>query len=226
VPTHEPWGREGRPTALMYFREPSGNQFELYCQSGLPGRPLRLGHRAGGDYVIDFPALCYSRLQPPADKGASLPDVRPQGFNHMTVPVRDMYEGKRFWVEVLGGVVVLDLPDHITTRVGGADIGMANHAGGWTAADAEYPHYTFLVRAEDLLPLKRRLEAYGIPTHEVWTRNGVDAAMYFRDPSGNLWELYCERGFAGSVRRGVSAGGDYVVDVAALNYDRWNDPGA
>src|SRR5262249_53251903 len=119
VPTHDPWGRQGQPTALMYFRGPSGNQFELYCRNGLPSMTVRLGHRAGGDYVIDFPSLCYSALQPPADKGVSLPDVRPQGFNHMTVPVRDMYESKRFFVEVLGGVVVLDLPEHITTRVGG-----------------------------------------------------------------------------------------------------------
>src|SRR5262245_10638879 len=69
VPTHDPWGRKGQPTALMYFREPSGNQFELYCRNGLPSMTLRLGHRAGGDYVIDFPSLCYSALQPPADKG-------------------------------------------------------------------------------------------------------------------------------------------------------------
>ena len=49
--------------------------------------------------------------------------------------------------------------------------------------------------------------------------------MYFRDPTGNLWELYCERGFTGSVRRTPSAGGDYVPDLPALSYEHWNDPG-
>ena len=48
--------------------------------------------------------------------------------------------------------------------------------------------------------------------------------MYFRDPSGTLWELYCESGFKGVARRGVSAGGDYLPDVKALNYDTWKDP--
>jgi len=64
-----------------------------------------------------------------------------------------------------------------------------------------------------------------VPTHDICTRNGRDASMYFRDPSGNLFELYCESGFAGEVRRAASAGGDYAPDVRALNYASWNDPG-
>ncbi len=143
----------------------------------------------------------------------------------MTLPVRDMHEGKRFWVAAVGGSVLFELPDHITVRVGGADIGQSPTNHGWTAPDAEYPHYTLLVKPEDLIPLKERLESYAIPTHDIWTRNGTDAAMYFRSPSGNLWEFYCESGFQGAVRRGVSAGGDFTPDVKALNYDSWKDPG-
>jgi catechol 2,3-dioxygenase-like lactoylglutathione lyase family enzyme len=225
VPTHDPWGRQNRPQALMYFRDPSGNQFELYCAGGFTAVPLRLGARAGGDYVIDFPALCYTALHPPVTPDPERPRHRPMGFSHMTLPVRDMHESKRFLVAVLGGEVAFELPDHVTVKVGGAEIGMAPHPGGWTAPDAEYPHYTFLVKPEDLLPLRERLQAHGVPTTEVWTRDGVDAALYFRDPSGNLWELYCERGFQGPTRRAPSAGGDYVPDVQALNYDAWQDPG-
>ncbi len=224
VPTHDPWGRKNRPHALMYFRDPSGNEFEMFCPSGFNAAPLKLGARAGGDYVIDFASLCYSSLQLPSNE-AELPKVRPGGFNHMTLPVRDMYEGKRFWLATLGGKVALELPDHITVLVGGAEVGMATTTHGWTAADAEYPHYTFLVKPEDLVPLKGRLGTYGIPTSEIWTRNGADTAMYFRDPSGNLWELRCESGFEGAVRRGVSAGGDYAPNVKALNYEVWKDPG-
>jgi hypothetical protein len=62
APTHDPWGRMNRPHTLMYFRDPSGNQFESFCPSGFNAVPLRLGHRACGDYVIDFAALCYSAL--------------------------------------------------------------------------------------------------------------------------------------------------------------------
>lgn len=224
VPTHDPWGRMNRPHALMYFRDPSGNQFELFCPSGFNAVPLRLGSRAGGDYVIDFAALCYSKLQKPGTE-TNLPNVGPGGYNHMTLPVRDMHEAKRFFVTVLGGKVAFERPEHITVIVGGAEIGLSSEAGGWTAADAEYPHYTFFVKSEHLIPLKQRLENYGIPTSDVWSRNGIDAAMYFRDPSGTLWELYCESGFKGAVRRGVSADGDYMPNVTALNYGAWKDPG-
>ena len=224
VPTHDPWGRKGRPAALMYFRDPSGNQFELYCAEGFNAVPLKSGARAGGDYVIDFAGLNYRSLQPPADK-SKLPKVRPQGFNHMTLPVRDMQEGKRFWVSAVGGTMLFELPDHVTVVVGGEQIGQSNAKGGWTAPDAEYPHYTLHVKPEDLIPLKERLESYGVPTHDIWTRNGTDAAMYFRSPTGNLWQFYCESGFKGTVRQGVSAGGDYTPDVKTLNYDSWKDPG-
>jgi catechol 2,3-dioxygenase-like lactoylglutathione lyase family enzyme len=224
VPTHDPWGRMNRPHALMYFRDPSGNQFELFCPSGFNAVPLRLGHRAGGDYRIDFPALCYSTLRMPASQ-TNLPAVYPKGYNHMTLPVRDMHEGKRFFVATLGGRVALERPAHITAVVGGAEVGLSSEAGGWTAPDAEYPHYTFFVRSHDLIPLKQRLESYGVPTSEIWTRNGTDAAIYLRDPSGNLWELYCESGFKGAVLRAPSVGGAYTPDVKALNYSEWKDPG-
>lgn len=225
VPTHDPWGRQNRPHALMYFRDPSGNQFELFCPSGFNAAPLRLGHRAGGDYVIDFAALCYRALQTPAAGEARLPNVRPKGYNHMTLPVRDMHEAKRFFVATLGGTVAFERPAHITVIVGGAEIGLSSESGGWTAADAEYPHYTFFAKPEDLAAVKRRIEAHGVPTSATWSRKGSDAAVYFRDPSGNLWELYCETGFKGAARRGVSAGGDYLPDVKALNYHAWKDPG-
>jgi catechol 2,3-dioxygenase-like lactoylglutathione lyase family enzyme len=225
VPTHDPWGRQSRPHALMYFRDPSGNQFELFCPSGFNAVPLRLGHRAGGDYVIDFASLCYGALRAPATNTAELPNVRPGGYNHMTLPVRDMHEAKRFFVAALGGTVALERPAHITVVVGGAEIGLSSETRGWTAADAEYPHYTFLVVPQDLAALKQRIEAYDVPTSEIWSRNGSDAELYFRDPSGNLWELCCESGFKGTVRRRVSAGSNYAPDVTALNYDAWKDPG-
>jgi catechol 2,3-dioxygenase-like lactoylglutathione lyase family enzyme len=224
VPTHDPWGRQNRTHALMYFRDPSGNEFELFCPSGFNAVPLRLGHRAGGDYVIDFAALCYRELQtPPA--GRKLPDVRPRGYNHMTLPVRDMHEAKRFFVSALGGRVAFERSAHITVIVGGAEIGLSSESGGWTEPDAEYPHYAFHVEAEDMEALKKRLEAFGVPVSEIWSRTGNDAAAYFRDPSGNLWELYCKAGFNGAARRGPAAGGDYAPDVKALNYGAWKDPG-
>jgi hypothetical protein len=134
-----------------------------------------------------------------------------------------MHEGKRFFVATLGGTVAFERPAHITVVVGGAEIGLSSEIGGWSASDAEYPHYTFLLKPEDLTALRQRIESYDVPTSEIWSRNGSDAAIYFRDPSRNLWELYCESCFKGAVRRGVSAGSDYAPNVKSLNYAKWKE---
>jgi catechol 2,3-dioxygenase-like lactoylglutathione lyase family enzyme len=215
VPTHDPWTREGKSYALMYFRDPSGNQFELFCPEGFNAFPLRLGNRAGGDYSVDFPSLSYDGLRQPGPDN-QLPAARPAGYNHMTLPVRDLQEGKRFFTEVLGGSVSLEHGSHITVVTGGAEIGMSPQTGGWTAPNAEYPHYTFRMHPHDILPMKERLASYGVPASHIWSRDGGDARLYFRDPSGNLWELLCESGYAGP-----PSTVDYRPDVGVLNYDGW-----
>ena len=143
-------------------------------------------------------------------------------FNHASIPVRDLKEAKRFYTEVLGGEVILDSnPGFAEVRVGGAIIGLSEQKAGWTGPDAEYPHYAFTMAGEDFYPFIEKLKARGVPTHQPWTRHGVEALMYFRDPSGNLLELYCERGVkdADKLPRSVKGGGNLVIDFAALNYD-------
>jgi catechol 2,3-dioxygenase-like lactoylglutathione lyase family enzyme len=216
VPTNSPWTRAGRKHSLMYFRDPTGNQFELFAPDGTGDLlPLRVGARAGGDYVIDFEALTYDSFERPADDAAA-PVTRPTGFNHLTMPCRDLSQAKRFLVDVLGGVVTYNGASHVTASVGGADIGAAPQRGGWTGPDARYPHYTFLVAEPVLLAMKERLETVGVPTHAIATGNGRDALMYFRDPSGNLWKLLCR---SASPRVLASAGREADVDVSALNYE-------
>ncbi len=117
----------------------------------------------------------------------------PAGFHHVSVPVKDIDQARRFYTQVLGGEVVLDTPAFKEVRCGGMIIGLSQKDGGWTAPDAEFPHYAFLMNADDFVPFKQRLEQHGVPTHPIWTRNGYTALMYFRDPSGNLFELYCPR---------------------------------
>jgi hypothetical protein len=61
---------------------------------------------------------------------------------------------------------------------------------------------------------KACLERAGVPTHAIWTRNRVEALMYFRAPSGNLFELYCKEGYAAEqIPVGKGADGDYEVDL-------------
>jgi hypothetical protein len=45
--------------------------------------------------------------------------------------------------------------------------------------------------------------------------------IYFRHPSGDLFEIYCLKfKEAVSFARGARQGGNYIIDFAALNY-RW-----
>jgi catechol 2,3-dioxygenase-like lactoylglutathione lyase family enzyme len=143
-------------------------------------------------------------------------------FNHASIPVRNLKEAKRFYTEVLGGEVILDSnPRFAEVRVGGAIIGLSEQSSGWTEPTAEFPHYAFTMAGDDFYPFIEKLKARGVTTHQPWTRHGVEALMYFRDPSGNLLELYCERGVkdADKLPRHVKAGGTLVIDFAALKYE-------
>ena len=158
---------------------------------------------------------------------AAAPTV--SGFSHISVPVRDVEEGIRFFTTVLNAEPVMN--NHrdrfAEVTLGGVIVGMSKQPTGWTGRTAEFPHYAFFVQPDDMVPIKDRLETYGVPTHSIWTRNRKEALMYFRDPSGNLFELYCKEGFRDvmTIPRGTSAGGDYDVDLEALNYESWQDPG-
>lgn len=142
------------------------------------------------------------------------------GFSHVSVPVRDLQEAKRFYTQVLGGELVFDRPGFLEIKIGGIILGFSRQDGGWTAPRAEFPHYAFFISGDQFLPMKERLEKNGVPTTRIWTRDGLRALMYFRDPSGNLFEIYCPEGFrdADKLPRGIRAGGDYDIDFGALNY--------
>jgi catechol 2,3-dioxygenase-like lactoylglutathione lyase family enzyme len=143
-------------------------------------------------------------------------------FNHASIPVRNLEEAKRFYTEVLGGeVTLLPAPGFAEVRLGGAIIGLSEQKSGWTGPANEYPHYAFTMAAEDFNPFVDHLKASGVKTGPVWTRHGVEALMYFRDPSGNLLEIYCERGLqdADKLPRSGKWGGKLAIDFADLNYE-------
>ena len=106
-------------------------------------------------------------------------------------------------------------------RVAGVIIGITIRPGTTTSADAEYPHYAFFVEPKDFLPMLGWLRQNGVGTSEPWTRDGVKGLVYFRDPAGNLFEMYCPKlPQAASFVRGKKQGGSYEIDFAALNY-KW-----
>jgi catechol 2,3-dioxygenase-like lactoylglutathione lyase family enzyme len=106
-------------------------------------------------------------------------------------------------------------------RVAGAIVGLSIRSGKWTGRNAEYPHYAFYAEAENFLPMIDWMRGKGVVTPGPWTRDGRKGLMYFRDPSGNLFEIYCGKDLsaAEAFPRGVKQGGSYITDYADLFYD-------
>ena len=147
------------------------------------------------------------------------------GFSHASLPCRDLAASKRFFTEVLGGDLFHDTLGFAEVRIAGAIIGLAEQPAGWTGWNTEYPHYAFFIDGKDYRPMKEWLESCGVPTHP-WTRDHKKALLYFRDPSGNLFEIYCEKGYEGvaTLPVGPKQGGR-PIDFAGLNYE-WNGKNA
>jgi len=210
-------------TALIYFRDPSGNLFELYCDGGYEGiASLAPAPRRGGA-PIDFRRLNYDWTGKRAERGdKELSRPRFAAFAHASIYCRDLAQAKRFFTQVIGGELIHDVDGFAEVRVAGIIIGLTVRPGRTTGRDAEYPHYAFFVEAKDFLPMVSWLRHNGVTTSEPWTRDGVKGLLYFRDPSGNLFEIYCQKlPAAANFVRGAKQGGSYRLDLAALNY-QWN----
>ena len=147
-------------------------------------------------------------------------------FDHVSVPCRDLEEATCFYVDVLGGVLCVDTPIFCEVLIGGSRIGYGTVGTTFMQPGTEYPHMAFVVDAEPLAQMKAWLTACGIPSTNYWTRSGREALMFFRDPSGNLIELYCVEGFPGAdaFPRGPAAGHGIAIDVDAIRYDTWTRP--
>lgn len=220
---HYPYRRD--ETALVYFRDPSGNLFELYCDTGyadissLPPAPRRGGN------PIDFGSLNYQWNENCSEVGGDAISQPPRftGFAHASLYCGDLQQAKRFYTRVMGGELIHDVNDSTTgfaeVRVAGIIIGLTDRPGKTTGRNAEYPHYAFFVEPGDFLPMVVWLQGNGVVTTEPWTRDGVKGLLYFRDPSGNLLEMYCPKlSEAAQFARGAKQGGSYTIDFGALNY--------
>ena len=149
-------------------------------------------------------------------------------FSHLSLPCRDMEEAVLFYCAVLGGQLIAETPLFSLVRVQGVDIGLGSVGVTFMADGAEYPHQAFFCGAEQMTEWRDWLAGFGVPTSPFWTRAGVEALMFFRDPSGNVWELYCEEGFksADTLPRGPARGHGTSLDIDALRYNSWKMPAA
>ncbi|MGE3935340.1 MAG: VOC family protein [Rhodospirillaceae bacterium] len=147
-------------------------------------------------------------------------------FAHVSMPCRDLAEGKRFYEKVLGGQIRVDTPTFASFVIAGTDIGIGTDGCTFIERSAEYPHMAFFVGPAELAQMRDWLARCGVPTSNLWTRSGVEALMFFRDPSGNVIELYCKAGYPGAATfpKGPPRGHGTAVDIDALYYDTWSVP--
>ena len=59
---------------------------------------------------------------------------------HVSLPCRDMAEGKRFYVGVLGGTIRVDHPQFAAISLAGSEIGIGTEGCTFIQPGAEYPH--------------------------------------------------------------------------------------
>ena len=151
-----------------------------------------------------------------------------KSFSHLSLPCRDIEEAKLFYCIVLGGQLVVELPLFALFRISGVDIGVGSDGVSFLEKDAEYPHQAFFCGPAELIEWRDWLAGFDVPTSPIWTRTGAEALLFFRDPSGNVWELFCEQGFesANELPRGPARGHGTAVDINALRYDTWKMPRA
>jgi catechol 2,3-dioxygenase-like lactoylglutathione lyase family enzyme len=150
-------------------------------------------------------------------------------FSHVSLPCRDLDEAKHFYVEVMGGELVVDVPPlFASVRLCGVDIGFGTAGCSFVTPSNEYPHFAFFIGPDELLRMKHWLTQCGIPTSNFWTRMGIEALMFVRDPSGNMIEFYCERGFKGAedLPHGPARGHGTAVDIDKLYYESFKVPKA
>src|SRR5215475_12719503 len=141
------------------------------------------------------PAITLRRCRAMESKAEIAQVQRPRfsSLHHISLPCRDVEESKRFYIQVLGGELFHDIPGFAEVRIADIIFGMSQQSGGWTRPTVEYPHYGLNVDGKNFGLVRRWLEACGVPQHG-WTRNYKTALLYFRDPSGNLLEIYCDSG--------------------------------
>lgn len=139
-------------------------------------------------------------------------------LNHISIPVRDVAVSKRFYVDVLGGRLIHDTPHFAEVLVAGTVVGMSDIRGRSQEPAAEFPHLGFEIESEQFWPMRRWLDEHGVKTHGPWTRSQVEGLMYFKDPSGNLIEIYCPR-FADAKAVQHARSVLEVVELPSLDYE-------
>jgi len=119
-------------------------------------------------------------------------------LDHFGVDVADLSRAERFYVDVLGMIVQMRLPDQVLMRYGSGACALFlvpdRTPGGLdlVAHPLGKSHHAFEVSYEDFEAAQRLFAERAIPHHAPidW---GDHDCMYFLDPDGNLLELVAYR---------------------------------
>ncbi len=148
-------------------------------------------------------------------------------LHHVSLPCRDIKEAISFYCDMLGGTVKHEEEKFVLLTLGGVDLGLGTVNVAWMKSDAEYPHVAWAVEADAMQHIQHVLDEHGVPRSNCWTRKGIEALMFFRDPSDNILELFCMEGYPGAKdlpQTVTSFGHGVVLDVEKIVYDQWKRP--
>jgi catechol 2,3-dioxygenase-like lactoylglutathione lyase family enzyme len=163
-----------------------------------------------------------------AERAKAFGPPKLKSFDHVSLPCRDLDEAIRFYRDVLGGELKVKEGAFALFHIAGTRIGVSSAGCTFMTRGAEYPHVAFVAEADQLVQMKEWLAACGVPSSNFWTRQGVETLMFFRDPSGNVIELFCHGGYAGAkdLPRGPAQGHGTSLDIDSISYTTWKLPGA
>ena len=123
------------------------------------------------------------------------------GFSHVAIRVTDLERARRFYSEVIGFPVVLELEGVMLVQVGSGLMGIRADDEGAKPGDRFDPHrvgldhVSFAVdTVEQLDRIKEDLDAAGVPNDGVHDEPALKAmGLVFYDPDGIALELYALR---------------------------------
>jgi catechol 2,3-dioxygenase-like lactoylglutathione lyase family enzyme len=124
------------------------------------------------------------------------------GFSHVAIRVTDLERARRFYVDVLGLPVALELEGVVLVKVGNALMGIRGDAPETERDDRFDPHrvgldhVSFAVETvEQLERLKRDLDAAQVRNDGIHDEPALNAkGLVFYDPDGIAMELYAIQG--------------------------------
>ena len=148
-------------------------------------------------------------------------------LHHVSFPCRDTKEAISFYCELLGGELIHEQWGFVLVSLGGTYIGISSEGASWTEPENEYPHVAWLMDAASVVKLRELLQEHAIPVSPCWTQDGSEALKFFRDPSGNMLELFCVEGYPGAADLPTTwkaQGHGNVMNVEDTVYSDWKRP--